>query len=210
MAPSTACHGGCEGANAGEGATGLVVAEELALQGDTLVRGRVLRNAELGVNLQEAVGAGANLDVPDVQPRRSSIRVHRAGDPCKPPHVLVLEVSASAPAEDLQCEDVAPPAEVGRQPELDGQLAVGTEAELMAIEPRSARGAHGPDVQEDLEPPLQPQHGRLELPTVGTCRVVLGVLAPVRNVRRVQLEDVIDVGVNREAKAVELPVAWHW
>mmetsp|Transcript_12109 Transcript_12109/g.34285 ORF Transcript_12109/g.34285 Transcript_12109/m.34285 type:complete len:598 (-) Transcript_12109:449-2242(-) len=131
------------------------VAQELAAELQLLALGAPPGGADLGVQLEAAVGGGPDLQVPEVAPGPGP-EVHAAGDAREPPHVLVLEVRARAPALHAQGEDVPAAAEVRREQELRRELAVRAEAQLMAVQPGVASAADGTYVQEYLQPHLHP------------------------------------------------------
>mmetsp|Transcript_50598 Transcript_50598/g.134686 ORF Transcript_50598/g.134686 Transcript_50598/m.134686 type:complete len:414 (+) Transcript_50598:462-1703(+) len=94
-------------------------------------------SGDLSVNLQSPVGRGPDCDVTQVL-LGSGVCVDSPLDASKPPHVLIFEICTRAPAQNLKCEDVPTTDEVLVQLELHWQLAVGTESQLLAVEPYSA------------------------------------------------------------------------
>ena len=129
--------------------------------------------------------------------------VSLAGDSGQLPEILVFKVSAVAPAEYLEREQIL----LSRLHELGDiesrlQLAVLTVADLLAVDPDSDVGCRRADVQDDLLPG-----------PIGRNRESVSVLADVvflhRDVRWIVLElpfpAVADVDVERIPVAVDLP-----
>ena len=129
--------------------------------------------------------------------------VSLAGDSGQLPEILILKVSAVAPPEYLECEQVLlsrlyEPGDI----ESRLQLAVLTVADLLAVDPDPDVGCGRADVQDDL----------LSVPVSGNSEgipVLSDVVLFDRNVRRIVLElafpAVADVDVERIPVAVDLP-----
>mmetsp|Transcript_150899 Transcript_150899/g.484958 ORF Transcript_150899/g.484958 Transcript_150899/m.484958 type:complete len:393 (-) Transcript_150899:211-1389(-) len=180
---------------------------ELAMQCSTSKKCRS-RCGEFRVDLQQAVCESPDLHIPNVLcwPR---VRVHVSCNASQPPHVLILQVSPGGPTQHLHGQDVPAGRHLAREPELRRQLAVCREAELSAVEPGAAAAAHRADVQVDLEALVQPLLRHIEAPTVCARWIVVGILAPKSDPRRVGVEIVDDVGVDWITVTVQLPISRH-
>mmetsp|Transcript_89589 Transcript_89589/g.232246 ORF Transcript_89589/g.232246 Transcript_89589/m.232246 type:complete len:455 (+) Transcript_89589:2620-3984(+) len=196
-----------EGANPRRSVALRSAREQLALQRPTGGQ-RGPPSVQLGLQPEFAVRASVDLHILDVL-GRSCVEVDVAGDPCEPPHVLILEVRPRVPAQDLEGNHVPSLLQVWGQLEHGLQLAVGAESELDSVEPNLAATAHRADVKEHLIASLEPLGGGVERAAVSACRIVLRIRAAVLDPRRVGLEAVVDVGVDRVAVAIELPIRWH-
>ena len=118
------------------------------------------------------------------------------------PEVLVLQIGAVAPAEDLQRDEVLPGRHIFRDVEAGLQLAVLTVAHFLAVHPDAHVGGGGSDAEEDV----LAQPGRIdeEGPAILSGIVVLerrdGRIVPVMT-----LPGIADVDIERIPVAVELP-----
>ena len=166
-------------------------------EGDTL--------GHFGLDLQAAVGAGGHVDVLDPL-LLAGIDLHAAGDAGEAPEILVLQVGAVAPAEDLQGDEVLPGADIFRQVEAGLELAVLAVAHHLAVHPHADVGGGGTDVQADLLADPGRVHG--EGPAVLAHVVVLRGRVR-RIVLVVALPGIADVQVHRVAVSVEVPHSRH-
>ena len=97
-------------------------------EGDTL--------GHFGLDLQAAVSAGGHVDVLDPL-LLAGVDLHAAGDAGEAPEILVLQVGAVAPAEDLKGDKVLPRMDIFRQVEAGFELAVLAVAHHLAVHPHS-------------------------------------------------------------------------
>ncbi len=134
----------------------------------------------------------------------AGINIHAAGDAAKAPEVLVLKVSAVAPAEYLQRDGVAARFYKGGQIEAGLQLAVLAVAHFAAVDPHAHVAGGAAYAQAYLR--ADPVGGNVKcapvLPHVvlfdgRVGRIVLVVTSP----------GVADIHIQRLAKAVQLPKA---
>ena len=133
--------GGCRAPpqRRGEGRHEALAVEEAAAE--ALLLGHAgARERQVRVDLEQAVGGGPHLDVADVVPRPGEDE-DVALDAREPPHVLVLEVGLGAPAEHLHGQGVAALDDLGREVELDGQLAVRAVSQHLRLSQSCERGA---------------------------------------------------------------------
>ena len=123
-------------------------------------------------------------------------------DAADPPHVLALQVTAVAVAEDLHGDRVLPGTEMRRDPELRRSLAVFAVTHEAAVDPE-VEGRVGPfHLDEGLTAP--PGGGECEGPLVGAHGVIL-----VGDLGGIGGEGVVGIDVDRGSVPLELPIGGH-
>ena len=184
-----------------DGHRGAFSVEELGADLDAL-RGRLAGVDELHVDgedcvLELLVERRRRGDVVDAHGRRGDDG-DVAEDAGEPPHVLVLGVGAGGPLPHAHGEDVAT-AEDGefRDVELGGEAGAHRHADVLPVEVALVAGVHAVETQADR--PAVPGGGQVEVFAVRARGILVG------DVRRVDVERVLDVGVPGLAIAEHLP-----
>ena len=148
---------------------------------------------------------GVDLNVRNL-PFVARVEVAVAAHARKAEEVLIFEVCAVAPAEDLERDEIPAGFHVGRQVELGLQLAVLAVTHIAAVDPEVDVRRHRAEMRDDL--PAGPCRGDVDRTAVGTHVVLLD-----GNVRRIVFEPappgVTDVEVDRIAVSVQLPESRH-
>ena len=140
---------------------------------------------------------------------------HVTEDAREAEHVLVLEIAAVAPAEDLDREEVVALLEVRRDVELRRKLGVFGIADLLSVRPHVVGGIDAVEAQDDLA--ALPGLGHGEGRTVGGDGIVVRTSRITVDDRRetavLRIREVLmripDIGVARNAVAAHLDTARH-
>ena len=139
-------------------------------------------------------------------------QLHAAEDARQPPHVLILQITAVAPAVHLDGEFVFTLTQILRHVKLRRRHRVLAIAHLLAVDPEIHRRMHTAEMQNEIlrKHLLGDMHKRHILShgvTVLVSRPVLRRLS--RHARTVLHKRVVDINIDRCAVALCLPVARH-
>jgi hypothetical protein len=188
--------------------------QQLGVDGESGGGTRVVTHR--GAQLQRARGprridAGQNFKVPQVQRCRRP-QVDITENPRQTPEILTLEVSAVGMPVNLDRQLVAARLHIRREVELGRGARILRVADLFPVDPQVKGRGHPVESKEN--PPPRPIGRQVEGPPVGRYRIALVIggemlLGRAHHPRRVLLERVVDVGINRRAVAVQLDVGRH-
>ena len=154
-------------------------------------------------HFQAAVGPSGHMDILQAL-LLTGIDLHAAGDAGETPEILVLQIRAVAPAEDLEGDGILTGLDELRQVEAGFQLAVLAVADHLSVHPHADVGRGRTNHQADLLPDPGAVHG--EGPAVLAHIVVLqGRIG--RIVLVMAAPGIADVHVHRVAEALEVPQA---
>ena len=133
-------------------------------------------------------------------------QLHIASDTRHTPEVLILKVSAVAPAEYLQCDEVLTSLHILCEVEFSTELAILRVADKLAVHPHIHIRCSRADVEENIsaDPLLWDVKGAAVRAHVVLLNRHIG-----RVVAEVATPSVADVYIDWVAIAVQLPHTWH-
>ena len=144
--------------------------------------------------------------------QRAHPQLHLAEDAAQAPHILVFEITTVAPAIHLYGEFVLPLTQIAGHIKLCGRHGVLAIAHLLPIHPE----IHGRMYTAEVENQILRKHllGHVEESDILSYRITVLVSRPVLwrftgHTGTVALERIIDIGIDRRAITLCLPVAWH-
>ena len=132
----------------------------------------------------------------------AGIEVAVAAHARKAEEILIFEVSAVAPAEDLECDEVLAGTDVFRDVEFGLEFRILAVTDEPSVDPQVDVRGDGPEMGDDLF--VRPRGGNFDLTAVG-ADVVFGRGHLGRIVFKLLAPRVADIEVLRIAVAVQLP-----
>ena len=144
--------------------------------------------------------------------QRPHPQLHAAEDTAQPPHVLILQIRAVAPAVHLHGQFVPTLPQITRHVELRGRHRVLAIAHSLAVDPYVEGRLHTAEVQDQVLPQHLLRHVHISDVRAYGIAMVVGIPVLRRlggHARTVALKRVNDVRIDRLAVALRLPVAWH-
>ena len=157
------------------------------------------------------VGNGCDAVVRDVG-KRTDPKLHRTENARQSPHVLVFQITTVTPSVHLNCQTVGPFPEIGCHVKLGGRHGVLTIAHLPPVQPHIHGGVNPSEMQDKVL--SEHLFAHVEGCYIRTHRISVLVCGPVfrrfrGDARPVSHKRVVDIDVDRSAKALGLPVAGH-
>jgi len=131
------------------------------------------------------------------------VEVDLAVQAAQPPVILILQIGAVAPTIDLRRHQILAWLQVGRDVELGGQAAILTVADHLAVDPDIEGRIRSAKDHKDLPP----------LPTLwqneggAIAAHLIGLVGHARHI--VGWEGILHIDIERDAIALQLPVAGH-